>query len=225
MVNGASFSQTLAPGGVLSIFGSQLASATGGASAVPLPTMMAGTVVTINGIAAPLYYISPGQLNVQIPYEVTGGSVASIQISNNGQTVTSNFNVAAAAPAIFSTNSQGSGQGAILNTAYQLVDTSHPATPGSTYIQIYCIGLGSVSNQPADGSASPSNPVAKTAANTQVTIGGKPAVVTFSGLAPGFVGEYQVNALVPAGISAGSAVPVVVSVGGTASNTVTIAVE
>ena len=224
LVNAASFSQSVAPGGVLSIFGSELASATGSAPSVPLPTMMAGTVVTINGVAAPLYYVSPGQLNVQIPYEVSAGSQVTLRVNNNGESVFANFNVSAAAPEIFATNSQGTGQGAILNTSYQLVNASAPATRGSTYIQIYCTGLGTVSNEPASGAAAPVSPLAKTPATPTVTIGGALAAVSFSGLAPGFVGEYQVNALVPASSSTGSAVPVTVSIGGVTSNTVTIAV-
>jgi uncharacterized protein (TIGR03437 family) len=222
--NAASYAQTFAPGGILSVFGANLAPADAGAPVVPLPTMLAGASVTIDGIAAALYYVSPGQLNVQIPYEVPVGSGAALTVDNNGQTASFSFNVSANAPAIFSTNSQGTGQGAILNTSYQLVDASHPATPGSTYIQIYCMGLGAVTNQPADGAVSPSSPLAETSTTPVVTIGGLPATVTFSGLAPGFVGEYQVNALVPAGVTAGSAVPVVISIGAAASNSVTIVV-
>ena len=225
LLNAASFTQEFAPGGILSIFGLNLAPPNVAASApsVPLPTMMAGTVVLINGIAAPLYYVSPAQLNVQIPYGIPN-STATLQVNNNGESVFSNFKVSSAAPAIFSTNSQGTGQGAILNTSYQLVDAMHPATPGNTYIQIYCVGLGSVSNEPANGAAAPADPLAQTSATPIVTIGGVPATVSFSGLAPGFVGEYQVNALAPANAPAGSAVPVSISIGAGVSNTVTIAV-
>jgi uncharacterized protein (TIGR03437 family) len=155
---------------------------------------------------------------------VPASSTASLTVDNNGESASFNFTIAATAPAIFTTNSQGTGQGAILNTSNQVVDASHPATPGSTYIQIYCMGLGAVTNQPLDGSAAPSSPLARTSATPQVTIGNAPATVTFSGLAPGFVGLYQINALVPAAAPAGTAVPVAISIGGVASNTVTIAV-
>jgi uncharacterized protein (TIGR03437 family) len=225
LTNAASYAQTFAPGGIMSVFGTNLAPTTATAPTVPLPTMLAGASVTINGILAPLYYISPGQLNVQIPYETPVGSAATLTVENNGQSASFNFNVSANAPAIFSTNAQGTGQGSILNTSYQLVDASHPATPGSTYIQIYCMGLGAVSNQPADGAVSPASPLAETTTIPVVTIGGISATVSFSGLAPGFVGEYQVNALVPAGVTAGSAVPVTVSIGAAASNSVTIVVS
>jgi uncharacterized protein (TIGR03437 family) len=222
--NAGSYTQAFAPGGILAVFGTKLASATASAQTVPLPTMLTGTWATINGIAAPLYYVSEGQMNIQIPYEVPASSTASLTVDNNGESASFNFTVAATAPAIFTTNSQGTGQGAILNTSNQVVDASHPATPGSTYIQIYCMGLGAVTNQPLDGSAAPSSPLARTSATPQVTIGNAPATVTFSGLAPGFVGLYQINALVPAAAPAGTAVPVAISIGGVASNTVTIAV-
>jgi uncharacterized protein (TIGR03437 family) len=133
-------------------------------------------------------------------------------------------NLAGFAPAIFTMNSQGTGQGAILDSSYHLVDSSNPATDGTTTILIYCTGLGPVTNQPATGSPAPSSPLAKTTAPPTVTIGGTPASVSFSGLAPGYVGLYQVNALV---LSAppGEGVPVTISIGGVTSNTVTIAVR
>ena len=163
-------------------------------------------------------------MNIQIPYEVPVNSTATLRIEN-GASAFFPFNVAATAPAIFTTNQQGTGQGAILNTSYQLVDASHPVTPGpNTYIQIYCMGLGAVTNQPADGAAALSSPLSETSTLPQVTIGGIAETATFSGLAPGFVGLYQVNAQVPAGVTAGSAVPVSISIGGATSNTVTIAV-
>jgi uncharacterized protein (TIGR03437 family) len=151
-------------------------------------------------------------------------STATLRIEN-GASVFFPFNVSATAPAIFTTNQQGTGQGEILdNASYLLVDASHPATPGSTYIQIYCMGLGAVTNQPADGAAALSSPLSETSTLPQVTVGGISETATFSGLAPGFVGLYQVNALVPSGVTAGPAVQVTISIGGVASNTVTIAV-
>ena len=223
VANAASYAQTFAPGAILSVFGTNLAPATASAQTVPLPSMLAGTSATINGTAAALYYVSPTQLNIQIPYGLSAGSVQ-LKVENNGESSFYSFNLGTNAPAIFTTNSQGTGQGSILNTSYQLVDASHPATPGNTYLQIYCIGLGTVSNQPGDGAAAPSNPLAMTSTTPLVTIGGVPATVSFAGLAPGFVGEYQVNALVPGTVTAGSAVPVVISMGGVTSNTATIVV-
>jgi hypothetical protein len=123
-------------------------------------------------------------------------------------------------------NAQGTGQGAILDASYRLVDASNPAVPGTTVLQIFCTGLGPVTHQPPSGSPAPTSaPFAETMTTPTVTVGGIPAHVVFSGLAPGFVGEYQVNAQVPATVSGGNAVPVVISIGGITSNTVAIAVQ
>jgi adhesin/invasin len=92
-------------------------------------------------------------------------------------------------------------------------------------VQIFCTGFGPVTNQPATGAPAPGVPFAQTTAQPTVMIGGAPATVQFSGLTPGYAGLYQVNALVPQGSTKGSAVPVVISIGGTQSNTVTIAVK
>ncbi len=231
VANAASYANTYAAGGILSVFGTNLAPATGNAYGVPLPTMLAGTTADVNGYSTAFYYVSPTQLNLQIPYEVapaSGQSLVTLTVNNNGATVAFSFYVSAGAPAIFTMNAQGTGQGAILNLSYQLVDASNPAIPGTTYLQIYCTGLGAVSNAPADGVqiVALSNPLPpQTTITPQVHHWRRLAVTpTFSGLAPGFVGLYQVNALVPAGITANSAVPVILSLGGVSSNTVTIAV-
>jgi uncharacterized protein (TIGR03437 family) len=105
------------------------------------------------------------------------------------------------------------------------VGSSNPAIAGTTTILIYCTGLGPVTNQPATGSPAPSSPLAETTNQPTVSIGGVTATVSFSGLAPGYVGLYQVNALVPAGVAAGSAVPMTISIGGATSNTATIVVQ
>jgi uncharacterized protein (TIGR03437 family) len=227
VANAASYANTYAAGGILSVFGTNLAPATGNAYGVPLPTMLAGASADVNGYSTAFYYVSPTQLNLQIPYEVapsSGESLVTLTVNNNGATVAYSFYVSAGAPAIFTTNAQGTGQGAILNLSYQLVDASNPAIPGTTYLQIYCTGLGAVSNTPADGAAALSDPLSQTTVTPQVTIGGVQVTPSFSGLAPEFVGLYQVDALVPAGITANSAVPVILSLGGVNSNTVTIAV-
>jgi uncharacterized protein (TIGR03437 family) len=144
----------------------------------------------------------------------------------NGQRgATQTLNLATYAPGLFSINAQGSGQGALLDSSYNLVNSSNPANAGTTVIQIYCTGLGPVTNQPASGSPPSATQLSQTTAAPTVTIGGAPATVLFSGLAPGSVGEFQVDVLVPASSSKGAAVPVIIAIGGATSNTVTIAVQ
>ena len=128
------------------------------------------------------------------------------------------------APGIFSMNASGTGQGAVLDSNYKLVDPSNPTTAGNT-IQIYCTGLGAVTNPPPDGFPTPFGPLVTTLTMPTVRIGNGDAPVLFSGLAPGLVGVNQVNVQVPTGITPGNAIPVVISIGGTTSNTVTIALR
>jgi uncharacterized protein (TIGR03437 family) len=134
------------------------------------------------------------------------------------------MNLAPFAPGIFTISAQGTGQGAILDTSYRLVDASNPATPGSVVV-IYCTGLGAVSNQPASGYPAPIDPLAETPTKPTVTIGGATVTAEFAGLVPGLVGEYQVNAEVPSGSATGNAVAVTIAIGGVTSNIVTMAVK
>jgi len=120
-------------------------------------------------------------------------------------------------------NNQGTGEAVVLDSSYHPVNSSNPAISGSN-ISIYCTGLGAVSYPPPTGSPALSSPLSYTTTTPIVTIGGTPVTPSFSGLAPGFVGLYQVNVLVPTATASGSEVPVVISMGGQASNTVTIPV-
>ncbi len=166
---------------------------------------------------------------MQVPWEVVGPffttTGASVTATLAGETsAPQTVAIAPYAPGIFTINAQGTGPGAILDSSYRLISPSNPAGAGLTVILIYCTGLGAVSNQPATGAAASSSTLSHTLTTPTVMIGGVPAQVLFSGLAPGTVGEYQVNAVVPANAPTGNAVPVVISMGGAMSNSVQIAV-
>ena len=229
ILNAASYAvgTPVAPGSIVAVYGSFPLSTPAMTPGAPWPTTLGGLSMQFaGGTKAPLYYVSSGQVNLLVPWELANQSQASLTATVNGQTSTAQtVSLAAFSPGIFSMNGQGTGQGAILDTSYKLVDQSNPALAGTTYVQIYCTGLGPVANQPASGGISPSGPLATTPTMPVVTIGGLPAQVIFSGLAPGFVGEYQVNALVPAGVAPGDSVPLMISAGGRTSNTVTLAVR
>jgi len=230
VVNAASFAPgSVAPGSIAAVFGSFPLNAPSAAPSVPWPISLSGLTMEFNSgntsLQAPMVYASGGQVNVQLPWELPVETTAAITATVNGQTSPPQpFRLATFAPGIFSTNGQGSGQGAILDASYRLVDASNPTTPIST-IQIYCTGLGAVTNQPADGAPAQSNPLSMTQTTPVVLVGGVSAKVLFSGLAPGFVGVYQVNAKVPASAPTGNAVPVALSIGGVTSNTVTMAIQ
>ena len=227
IVNAASYAAgaAVAPGSIVSVFGSFPAYAPIQAPGLPLPPSLIGVSVDAgNGLKAPVFFAASSQVNIQIPWELAGASQATFTAAAWGQTgVGQTVGVGAFSPAIFSINAQGSGQGAIQDVSYRLVDSSNPAAPGDLVL-IYCTGLGAVTNQPPTGSAAPANPLAETIGKPTVRIGGAQANLQFSGLAPGLVGLYQVNAYVPSGIAGGAAVPVTVSIGGLTSNTVTMAV-
>ena len=230
VVNDASYAggASMAAGSIAAVFGNFLISSVSQFTTLPLPTSLAGVSLEFSGgTPAPLYFVSGGQVNIQVPWELAGQSQASLTAFVNGLPSPAQVvSLAPFDPGIFSTNAQGTGQGAILdNSTYLLVDSTNPATAGSTYIQIYCTGLGPVTNQPADGAMALSDPLSWTTTTPTVTIGGIPATVVFYGLAPGYVGLYQVDALVPATAPAGNAVPVVISMGDATSNKVTIAVQ
>lgn len=212
--NGASFRQSYAPGMVLSVFGSSLAPSTSSAGAVPLPLQMAGVSATINGIAAPLYYVSSSQLNIQIPYEVPANTNAQLIVTNNGVNASKIFAVAAAAPGIF-TDSTG-----------VLVPTNS-AIPGQVII-MFITGQGAVSPSIATGAAPPSGTsVANLPAPMQgakVSIGGINAPIQFIGIPPGLVGVTQINLVVPSGLARGVQ-PVIVTIGTIASVPATLTIQ
>ncbi|MFN7995771.1 MAG: protease pro-enzyme activation domain-containing protein [Bryobacteraceae bacterium] len=213
LANGASFTQAFAPGGILTVFGSGLAPATGAADRLPLPTQQAGVTVTINGKTAPFYYVSPGQLNVQIPYEVAANSTAVLTVNNNGRVASSSFTVAATAPAIFTFN----GGAPVPFTS---------AARGQI-ITLYLTGAGAVSPAVQTGAA----PAAGTAlsalpapvASAQVSVGGQPSGTTFVGIPWGLAGVVQINYRVPTQAPLG-AQPVVVNIGGVDSASATLQV-
>ena len=172
----------------------------------------------------PLFYVSPSQINLQIPWELAGQSQAAVVVTTGvGSSTAVTVNISAAGPAIFTVNSSGTGQGAVVNVRGQTAAAATPVARGQ-YIEIYCLGLGAVSNRPSTGAAAvdASSPAL---VPPTVTIGGMQVPSSFAGLAPGFVGIYQVNALVPLSVTPGSALSLSVSLNGAESQTVTIAVQ
>jgi uncharacterized protein (TIGR03437 family) len=222
-------SSPLVPGSVASVFGTNLAGGTVVAAAPPLPYTLGGVMVEVNGIPAPLYFVSPGQIDFQVPIELSGFARATLKVVNGTLASASiEASVVVSAPTLFATNGSGSGQGAIVIAGSAVVAAPAGALPGSRparrgeFLEIYGTGLGPVSRTPSDGAKASS--ALSVSQIPDVTIGGVAASVAFSGLTPGSVGVYQIDVQVPPGTPLGDAVPVVVSLNGTASNTVTVAV-
>jgi uncharacterized protein (TIGR03437 family) len=135
-----------------------------------------------------------------VPYATTGAT-ASIVVNNNGTlSNTVQVPVAATAPGVFTIDRNGIGSGAILHADYKLVTSLNPAKRGETVL-IYLTGLGAVNPPVADGTAGLGNPLSRSAAMVNVLIGGLPATVSYSGLAPLYPGLYQLNVVVPADLA------------------------
>jgi uncharacterized protein (TIGR03437 family) len=228
LVNGASFADaasgngSLAPGSIAALFGNDLAAAAVSFTNVPLPVSLGDvTQVTLGSIAAPLFFVSGTQINLQIPFEAAPSNVT-FSVSRGSQTsIPRTVTIVPASPGIFTVGQ--AGQGAIVNARSVLVDHKAPAIPGET-VQVFCTGLGATTPAVATGAAAPSAPMATANLPVTATIGGLPAKVTFAGLAPGFVSLYQVNIQIPADVAAGDSVPLVLRQNGVSSNTVTLAV-
>jgi len=209
----------IAPGGLITIYGLNLADGVGQSSGLPLPQQLNGTQVLLGNQPLPILYTNPGQLNVQVPYGVPVNTQYQLTVQRgNTYSVPQQLVVAQAEPGIFTSNQQGFGQGSIVKSdGVTLAQPGTPAGIGETVV-IYCTGLGAVTPKVAEGVPPPGDPQLSTTDNAvTVTIGGKAATVSFAGLTPGDPGLYQINAVVPSGIVTGDAVPVVISVAGQTS--------
>jgi uncharacterized protein (TIGR03437 family) len=187
--------------------------------------------VTFDGIAAPIYYASAGYVEVQAPTTLTPGANTSIKVTSSaGASAAVPLPVVPANPGIFTIESGGSGQAKAINQDGtqngdgSILGTDTPAARGSI-LQIYASGLGPVNPAVPAGTPAPSSPLSIATLPVTATIANQPATVTYSGLAPGLVGVYQVNVQVPAAVGSGTA-RLVLNVGGNVSqNGVTIQVR
>ncbi len=228
VTNAASFQTGIAPGGIVTIFGTNLGASAGqvlSASGAPWPQQLAGTNVTMNGIVAPIYNVlnlnGQEQLSVQAPWSLAGATSATVSvITTAGTSPSVTVPVLSAQPGIFILDPASSGATHVNGT---VAGASNPASPGEVVV-VYLTGLGTVSNQPATGASASLTTLSQTTLTPQVIIGGVSASVAFSGLAPGFIGLYQINATVPTSGVAGLA-NLTVQANGVTSNTAKIAVQ
>ena len=235
----------IAPGMIAALYGTGLAGTVAvPIGAPPLPTALGQTTLLEDGETLPLFFVSPGQMNFQVGWFQEPGTPTNFLVVNGTQiSQQSTYTVVPFAPAIFTVNENGAGQGAIqfANTATFAAPTgsipgsaSHPANPGDEVV-IYCTGLGIVDavldGLLSDGDPSPSNPVANTTTKPSVSFGGVAGQVLFSGLTPGFVGLNQINVNVPTNAPTGNAVSVKITMVDPSSgqsyvsNTATMAIQ
>jgi adhesin/invasin len=176
--------------------------------------------VTVNGVVAPLYYVSPTQINFQMPAATASGSAQIAVVSSTGQ---------GSAPAPLITPVQpglyvdANLRAKALNQNLT-VHTPQTPIPAGNYVILYLTGMGPTTPPVADGQPAPTSPLAVLNGSVQATVGGIPANVSFAGLAPGFAGLIQVNAQIPNGLAPGDQ-PVFVTINGVASNAGLITVK
>ena len=235
---------SVAPGSLVSLFGANLSDETAGAATVPLPKELAGRVVeTSDGVRAALLFASPGQFNLQLPVETStqsGIQALAVRRADTGELLAGGaISVATASPGIFTATQDGQGAALAINQDGSVNGPSNPAARGQSIV-FFGTGQGQTDPVIANGEPAPSGPVATTTAQPTINqsqclrqgfvcalVGAKIATVQFSGLAPGFVGLWQVNVQIPPGEDTltGDQVPVRLFLHGRPSNTVSIAIR
>jgi uncharacterized protein (TIGR03437 family) len=231
VTSAASYDATaVSPGEIVAVFGQGLGPASFTGLQVnsngTLSNSIGGVQVFFNGYAAPMIYALAGQLGAIVPYEVAGQSSVNVVVVYQGN-ASAPFPVAVAAAksAIFTNDSSGHGQGAILNLDFSRNGPANPASRGQ-YVFIYGTGEGVTTPPGVDGRIS-GTPLPQVNLNCSATIGGQAATVNYCGEAPdATAGLVQVNALIPDSVTPGSAVPVTITIGGVVSQAgVTVAVK
>ncbi len=211
--NAASGQTVYAPGMILSVYGTGMGALTQSAGAIPLPEFLGSFAAYINGVAAPIYYVSPTQVNIQIPYETQAGT-ATLLLSNPYEEVTYRFRVTDAGPGIF-TFPDGA------------INPFRSGRRGET-ITLFVTGEGKVTptlrtgNTPSSHTALASLP--RPQQSVSLTVGNVPATIQFIGIPSGLVGVTQVNFTIPDNAPVGNQ-PVVITIGGVPSTPATLNVQ
>jgi uncharacterized protein (TIGR03437 family) len=233
VLNAASFSlQTpVAPGSLVSIFGSGFtdSASTLVATAYPWPSALGTTTVTVGGETAPLYVVTAGQINAMLPFDLpVNTSLPVVVTRGNALSAPQPVSIVSAQPGVFTQTANGEGVGAvvIVNSDGSEIEVGAAiSAKAGDVLAIYCTGLGDVSPTEVAGFPASPLPLSQAIDTVRLTIGGVNAQVLFAGPTPGFIGLYQVNAIVPSGINPSQQVPLVLSQGGRTSATVTMPLQ
>jgi uncharacterized protein (TIGR03437 family) len=222
----------VAPGSYISIFGAALADTTLAYSTQYLPLSLAGISVGFDvpsrrlSYPGRIHFVSPGQINVQVPWELAGEAAVDLKVSfGDFSSAIVRIPLNDYSPAAFEYTDPGSGRllAAALDQRFALATASNPLRRGEV-VQIYANGVGPVDNRPLSGDPASNSVLSRCTFTPEVTIGGRPAPVQFCGLAPGFVGLYQINATVPNDAPAGIQ-PLIIRAGGVTSKTSALPVQ
>jgi uncharacterized protein (TIGR03437 family) len=221
VTNAADGSANVAPGGLISVFGTNLSPVNLASSELPLPTALANSCLSVNGQPVPILFVSPNQANAQMPFEAIG-NVTLIFRTPGGTSNNFNLVVVPNAPGVFLSGVAGPQTNVptvVRNDDGLLVTASHPIhRKSNTALVIYLTGLGPTSPAVTTGTPAPFNPLAVALTKPTVTLGGFQLPLLYAGLAPGLVGVDQINVLVPFKVPTGISVPLVISQGSISSS-------
>lgn len=215
VVSAADLNSPAAPGGLISVLGTNLSGTNQATSEMPLPTIINDSCLTVNGQPVHMMFVSPGQVNAQMPAQATG-TVTITMHTPGGVSNTYTLKVLTAAPAVFLSATAGDQTNlpAIVRYANGLVVTSTNPVHRGDILTIYLTGLGAVNPSVDDGAPGAVSPLSTTLTDPSVHIGGSGAPVLFSGLVPGYVGLYVLNVSVPSSTPQGLSVPLTITAGG-----------
>jgi uncharacterized protein (TIGR03437 family) len=184
----------VAPGTIIQIYGQTFSESTGQAAAIPLPTTVGDTSISIGGIPAPLFYVSSSQINAQVPFDLKPGRQVEVVVNRKGVlSAAETLQVSNAVPGLITVDG---GYLLAQHSDGSAVSVSAPAQSGESLVT-YAAGLGATDQPVSSGAAGPSNPLARPLVQPELTINGLPAPIQFAGLTPGLVGLYQINFVVP----------------------------
>ena len=223
VVNAADGKLAVAPGGLISVYGQQMSPVNIATRELPLPTALGESCLTINGVPMPVLFVSPLQINGQLPFNVDGNATMTLR-TPGGISDNFNFSILSAAASVFRSGAAGSDTGLATITRADNNELITPTNPihGNDTIVIWATGLGRT-NPPVDtGMPAPSDALASAIIAPTVTLGGVALNIQYAGLVPGSVGLYQINALVPGKVPQGLEIPLVINQG---SNSTTLSVR
>jgi len=216
VVNAADFTQPIAPGGLISVFGSNLSPVNIATSEIPLPTALGESCLTVNGAPIPMLFVSSSQINAQLPFGIAGDATMVLR-TPGGISSSLDLTILPAAPSVFRSGKAGPETGIptlVRASNNELVTLSNPIHMNDEVV-IYATGMGEVTPTMQTGYPGPTKPLAWVDVEPSITLGGIPATVQYAGLAPGLVGVYQINIKVPfKGVPTGLSVPLVINQGG-----------
>ncbi len=221
VVNAGDGGSDIAPGGLISVYGTQLSPVNMTTSEIPLPTALANSCLSVNGLPVPVLFVSPNQVNAQMPFQAIG-DVTLILRTPGGQSDNFNLVIEPNAPSVFlaSVGPETNIPAVVRNDDNELVTPSHPIhRKSNTDLVIYLTGLGPSTPSVGTGQPAPSKPLAVSLTQPTITLGGVALPVLFSGLAPGLVGVDQINVSVPFNVPDGMSVPLSITQG-TVSTTI-----